>query len=62
MLTRRLPAPRIAPGTHKTAKRDRDLATVPADRVKEMLLEIAFVLHASRVVAKRDEEGAGEKG
>ena len=33
---------------------------VPAERVREMLLEIAFVLHATRVVGRLDEGVAVE--
>jgi hypothetical protein len=35
---------------------------VPAKRVQEMLLEIAFVLHATRVVAERAPGVAAKKG
>lgn len=64
MLTlRRSPALRIAPGTQKTSKHDQEPATaVPADRVREMLLEIAFVLHATRVVDRMGEGVAAKKG
>ena len=44
-----------APGTaRKHRKRRQGSATpaVPAERVREMLLEIAFVLHATRVVGR----------
>ena len=56
MLTlRRSPALRIAPGTRKSPMLDQEpAAAVPAEQVKQMLLEIAFVLHATRVVAKME--------
>lgn len=64
MLTlRRSPTLRIAPGTQKTSKANQEPATaVPAERVREMLLEIAFVLHATRVVAKMEPGVAAKKG
>lgn len=63
MLTlQRTPALRIAPGTRKTSKPDQEpAAAVPAGRVREMLLEIAFVLHATRVVRMMDEGGVASK-
>lgn len=64
MLTlQRTPALRIAPGTRKSSKPDQEPATaVPAERVRDMLLEIAFVLHATRVVAKMEPVVAAKKG
>ena len=44
----RSPALRITARNHKCPKRDQ----VPAERVREMLREIAFVLHATRVVRR----------
>lgn len=65
MLTlRRSPNLRIAPGTQKTSKCDQVPATeveAPADKVKKMLLEIAFVLHANRVVAKMEPVAEAKK-
>lgn len=56
------PAPRITSGTHKSRKLDQNPATaVSARQVREMLLEIAFVLNATRVVRKMDEEGVAAK-
>ena len=58
---RRRPALRIAAGTQKTSKLGHESTTaVTAERVKEMLLESAFVLHATRVV-RRMVEGGGVK-
>ncbi len=37
-------------------------AAVTAERVQEMLREIAFVLHATRVVGRMDEGVAAKKG
>ena len=52
----RSPALRIAARTQKAPKRDQALpAAVPAERVREMLREIAFVLHATRVVGRMGE-------
>lgn len=64
MLTlRRSPALRIAPGTRKSSKLDQEPATaVTAEQVREMLLEIAFVLHATRVVRKMEPGVAAKKG
>lgn len=64
MLTlRRSPALRIAPRTQKSSQPDQEPATaVTAEQVKEMLLEIAFVLHATRVVAKMEPDVAAKKG
>jgi hypothetical protein len=64
MLTlQRTPALRIAPGTRKSSTLDREpAAAVPAKQVREMLLEIAFVLHATRVVAKMEPVVAAKKG
>jgi len=57
------PAPRIPDRTRKVRNRDQVPATaIPAERVREMLLEIAFVLHATRVVAKMESRVADEPG
>jgi hypothetical protein len=56
----RSPARRIPARTHKAPTR-REAArppAVPAERVREMLLEIAFVLHATRVVRRMDDATA----
>jgi hypothetical protein len=37
-------------------------AAVPAERVREMLREITFVLHATRVIRRRGEGGVGKGG
>lgn len=57
------PAPRITSGTRKSSKLDQSPATAaPAKQVREMLLEIAFVLNATRVVAKMEPGVAAKKG
>ena len=58
------PATRSSARTRKARNRHQVPATVAtAERVREMLLEIAFVLHATRVVGKLDEAGvAATKG
>ena len=51
--------------TRKSQKRRKASAqpAASAERVREMLREIAFVLHATRVVAKMDGESVvGKKG
>jgi hypothetical protein len=57
------PARRIA---HNHERRDwikaPQPAAVSADRVREMLQEIAFVLHTTRVVRRMDEGDLSKKG
>ncbi len=64
-MTTLLSAPTRRTGrNHKT----RDASTAPrppavsAERVREMLLEIAFVLHATRVVGRMDDGDLPKKG
>jgi hypothetical protein len=52
------PAKRTVSPTRKSRKPTQLRPTaVTAERVKEMLLEIAFVLHATRVVRRMGEDG-----
>lgn len=54
-----LPAPT---STRETTKRDQvSSPAVPAERVREMLREIAFILHATRVVGRVEEGGAAKE-
>lgn len=53
------PAKRIATRTRKTSKLNKlPENAVSADRVREMLLELTFALHATRVVGRIDESPA----
>jgi hypothetical protein len=45
--------PKVAPDSRESSRPQ----VVSAERVKEMLREIAFVLHATRVVRRMDEQG-----
>ncbi len=50
------------PTRHLKQRKGPDRPAVSAERVKEMLREIAFVLHATRVVRRMDAGGATTQG
>jgi hypothetical protein len=55
--------PRTKAQTRKVPNQTQTRSTaVSADRVKEMLREIAFVLHATRVVARRPQTSSNCRG
>lgn len=57
------PRPRTSARSPKAPHRDEvsQPVAVSATRVREMLREIAFVLHATRVVRRMDEGAAAEQ-